>query len=409
MVTAERRTQRPPLLVLAFLAVFGLVAAVNTAYLAGRALLERSVRSARVTQGTLAEKTAGEGLLLRREAVLVAATPGLWQVQVERGQRVSAGARIGEILDPALLGRAQALQQEVETERAVWQGEMGARLSQVETELKEVTAAIQATLAAIRLELRRGAGAAVTERLQADLDKQVARRTALLAEQARLNEAAARGGTWRDKSLEADRLFRAASTPVTSPVAGVVFFTLDGWEEAFDPLQSQAALTLEEPRGTVLTTPVAAGDKVAAGQILAKVVQDEPTFLRVKTKEVPALDLKPGAKVEVSFTAGGLRVPASLEALQRGEGECTVLVKLENAPAVLAAQRAVPVEIVIRSLEGPLVPQKALVQQGNQTGVYLRRAGKWRFTPVDVKLCQNDHALVTGLKAGDEVAVGWRP
>jgi len=409
MTVVERRKRRPPLLVLAFLAVFGLVAAVNTAYLAGRAFLERAVRSVPVTEGTLAVKLAGEALLLRREAVLVAPAAGLWQIQVEPGTRVSAGARIGEILDPDLLARAQALKREVEKERADWQGDINARLSRVEAELKEVTGAIQSALAALRVRVRQGDETAATRRLEEELARLVERRTALQAEQARLNDTAVRGGSWREKNLEAERLFQAASTPVLAPVAGVVLFTLDGWEEAFDPLQGEAAVTLSEPQGAVLSTPVPAGASVAPGQILAKVVQDEPTFVKVNAEELPAVDLKPGDRVTVVFTPEGARVAAAVVAVKRASGPDTLLVKLDNAPAALAQKRTASVELVARELVGPLVPEKALVQEGEETGVYVRRGGRWRFAAVEVRLQQNGQALVAGLKAGDEVAVGWHP
>ncbi|MGI6604550.1 MAG: hypothetical protein ACOX2S_05820 [bacterium] len=51
MRAAERRRSRPPLLVMAFLMVFGVVSAVNTIHLLGRAVLDRAVRRATVVGG----------------------------------------------------------------------------------------------------------------------------------------------------------------------------------------------------------------------------------------------------------------------------------------------------------------------------------------------------------------------
>lgn len=409
MRTSERKGWRLPLSVQAFLFVFGLVAAINTAYLAGRAVLEQAVRSATVTEGSMEVTLKGEALLLRREAVLVAPASGLWQVKVKAGERVSAGTKIGEILDPALLARAQALKEEAEGERAAWQSEVDAELKRVEEELAQVTADIQAAVAMLRSGLYRPGQGTQTRRLEQTLDKLVARRAELQAEQARLAEEAARGGAWREKSQEAEQLLRSASTPVVAPVPGAVFFVLDGWEEAFDPLQSRAALTLVEPKGTVLTTPVASGEKVAAGQILAKVVQDERTFCKVvfKGTSVPMPNI--GDDVKVTFPAFGSRAAARVAALQGKETETVMLLELKNSPPALARERTAQVEVMIRCLRGPLVPEKALVREGLRVGVYVRRGGRWEFKPVEVLLARNGQALVTGLKAGEEIAVGWRP
>jgi len=409
MRTTERKGWRLPLSVQAFFIVFGLVAAINTAYLAGRAVLERAVKSATVTEGKLEVTLKGEALLLRREAVLVAPASGLWQVKVKAGERVSAGTKIGEILDPVLLARAQALKEEAEGERAAWQSEVDSRLERVKEELAEVTADIQAAVATLRSGLHQPGQGAQTWRLEQTLDKLVARRVELQAEQARLAEEAARGGAWRKKSQEAERLLRSAGTPVVAPVPGAVFFVLDGWEEAFDPLQSRAALTLVEPKGAVLATPVGAGENVAAGQILAKVVQDERTFCKVVLKGASVPVPKLGDDVEVTFPAFAAHAGANVTAIQQGEAETAMLLELKNSPPVLARERMAQVEVMVRRLHGPLVPEKALVREGSRLGVYVRRGGHWQFEPVEVLLAQNGRALVTGLKAGEEVAVGWRP
>lgn len=409
MATTERRKLRLPLTVLAFLVVFGLVAALNTAYLAGRALLENAVRRATATEGTLAVSLAGEALLLRREVVLVAPTAGIWQAATEAGQRVSAGAKIGEILDPSLLARAQAAQEEIKAGRAAWEGNLTARRNRVEAELHDVTAEIERTLAGIRAGLESAGNAVETRRLEEELRKLVARREALLVEQARLSAEAESGGPWHDKSREAERLFRAASTTVAAPVAGAVFFTMDGWEEAFDPLQAEAGLTLEGAKGPVLTAPVAAGARVAAWQILAKVVQDERTFLRLTTKAPQAM-LTIGDRVEVSFPAFSTQVAARVAALAQDKPETiTLLLELGSSPPALAAERRAGVEVVARRAHGILVPEAALVQEGAQTGVYVYKGGRWQFQGVEVLVRQDGKALVAGLEAGDEVAVGRRP
>jgi putative membrane fusion protein len=385
------------------------VAAINTAYLAGRAVLERAVGSATVTEGNVEVTLKGEALLLRREAVLVAPASGLWQVKTKAGERVSAGSEIGEILDPVLLERGRALKEEAEGERAAWQSGVDARLKRVEEELAQVTGDIQGVIETLRSGLYRPAQGLQTRRLEEMLNKLVARRAQLQAEQARLAEEAARGGAWKEKTREAEQLLRSASTPVVAPVPGAVFFVLDGWEEAFDPLQSRAALTLSEPKGAVLATPVPSGEKVAAGQILAKVVQDEPTFCKVLLKGASVAAPNIGDDVEVAFPAYGVRVSARVTALQEREADTTMLLELKNSPPALAQERTAQVEVTVRRLRGLLVPEKALVQEGSRIGVYVRRSSRWQFEPVEILLARDGQVLVKGLKAGEEIAVGWRP
>jgi putative membrane fusion protein len=409
MRAAERRRSRPPLLVMAFLMVFGVVSAVNTIHLLGRAVLDRAVRRATVVEGSLSLSFRGEAMVLRRETVLVAPASGVWQSAVQPGQRVRVGDKIGEVLNPDLLGRAQSMEAEAKMERARWESELLARLSRVEAELENVNAEISSTLRELRSGLQDPVDPSRSGRLEAGLKRLLERRDALLIEQAGLHEEKESGGSWRAKGAEAQELFQVAATPVTAPVPGVIFFTLDGWEEAFDPLQFQAALALAGPTGAVLSTPVANGESIAVGQLLAKLVQDDRTFFKLNIQDREAALLKPGEKVEVLLVEKGAYVPARVVASRQDAANSTVLLELLSSPPFLAERRTLDVEVTVKRLYGLLVPEKALVTEGAHQGVYLRDGDSWRFQMVEVLALRDGNALVTGLRSGDEIAVGWQP
>ncbi|HHT71717.1 MAG TPA: hypothetical protein GX016_09155 [Firmicutes bacterium] len=405
-MSAPRTRKRLPWSVMAFMAVLGLVIALNAVHVVGGLLLAKTVRRTVAEEGVVTIGSSGEAVFLRRELILVTPQAGVWHPKVVKGEKVPAGTNVGEVLNPKLLDRARQLQEKARGEKTAWESELQARQHRLDQTLIQVNEKIQLLLA----ELKSGGPQQQTAPVQAQNDKLqvlLRQRGRLLTEKEQLNQEAAGGGQWRQTETEAKELMALATTPVVTPLAGRFEVSLDGYEDAFDPLEYKVALTALTPSSPLKPAPASAGDYVDSGRAVGKIIQEEPTFARVSFQErvdLLALD----DRVDLCLRATQVQLSAKVVALAHQESESVAVLKLINAPPELSSVREAEAEVIYQQVRGTVVPEKSLTYQDGQEGVYRWHQGKWSFTPVRVLAVDKGQAVVSGLKPGAEIAVGLR-
>lgn len=403
-MTVTKKKTRLPLSVSAFLLVFGLVVALNAINLTGRLLLTKATRKVAAKEGAVTLTVFGEALLLRREQILVAPSAGIWHPKVAVSERLPANTPIGEILTADLLEQAQLFLEKAKSEKTLWESQLAFQKKQVEQELSQVGDKITQLLAELkddlaRLETRR------TGQLNSRLQQLLKQRSDLLAQKEQLANGEATGGAWRQIEAEARELMDQASVTVYTPLSGMFLDQLDGWEDVFDPLEYKAALADITPSGSVVTEAVEAGSYVVQGQILGKITQEEPTFIRVHLNEkLEAATLND--PVQVLFPEEQVEVKARVVAIHHHGNETIAILQLQNGPPALASVRETKVQLIKSRVQGALIPEKALIRQNSQVGVFCWQQSKWEFTPVEVKAVDQGEAIVSGIRPGDEISLG---
>lgn len=400
----RRRKTRLPWSVTAFLMVLGVVVALNAVHTVGGALLAKTARRVVVEEGTVTLGTSGEAVLLRRELILVSPKAGVWHPQVSRGQRVSAGTGIGEVLDVRLLARTQQLQEKARGEKTVWESELMAKQQDVERTLAEVNKKIPVLLAELKSDLAK-MQTARAEQLNNRLQELLRQRGLLLAEKEQLDREAVQGGAWCETEAEAQALMTQAASALVTPLAGRFEDRLDGYEDVFDPLEYKAALTTLTVSGSVGAIPVLAGNNVDQGQIVGKIIQEEPTFARVSLREELDL-LSLDDQVEVYLPAAKTQLQARVEAIAREESETVAVLRFLSAPPAISMLRETEVQLICNRIRGASVPERALIRSNGQDGVYCWQQGKWLFKPVKVVALDQGQAIVSGISPGEEIALG---
>lgn len=129
------------------------------------------------------------------------------------------------------------------------------------------------------------------------------------------------------------------------------------------------------------------GDMVQAGQALVALVSVHPIKVDARFPEAQAVQLRAGQTVQVTlnalpgetFTGRVLALEPVLEAASRAQ---TVRAELPNPAGRLRPGMTAQVAVVLAQSQAVLVPEQALVPQGQKVGVYVVNGKEALFRPV---------------------------
>ncbi|MCF6095865.1 hypothetical protein L1766_02420 [Thermovorax subterraneus] len=204
-----------------------------------------------------------------------------------------------------------------------------------------------------------------------------------------------------EKSIELqEKKLQEIESTVFSPMAGMVSFNIDGYENLLVP-DKISCLDYEDiedikDNGENRIFP----EIVKVNQAVLKIVDN--LSLNIVT-QWNGESLKLGWKYTLKFPQFGLEVKAELKELC--ESGKTAVFSAKEVPFELLDERKVPVEIVARTYKGIGVPVSAIINDNGQEGVLLFFDGRLIFKPVKVVARDDKIAIVEGVKLGDRVIV----
>jgi HlyD family secretion protein len=272
--------------------------------------------------------------------------------------------------------------------------------------------ALDARSEALRLEAERASANAELQDLERDERhrREVFEADARLLSSGAITRASAESDerSWR----EAEGAVRAARARVAALEGNASRLAL-AERSAAELERRAAALTVRAPlSGTVYGLPRRAGEAVAAGQVVANVIDPGDRRLRARVDQPDLPQIAVGQRLVVSFdglprdrwegkvtfVAPGLRDSGGREV-----GE--VLGALADPEGKLPANAAVEVQIVTGEKAGALVvPRAAVLRDGEKRYVYLLGDGRAHRREVEVGLLGlNDAEVLGGLKENETV------
>ncbi len=150
--------------------------------------------------------------------------------------------------------------------------------------------------------------------------------------------------------------------------------------------------------GTVITVPVAAGDRVAAGSPLATVSRRDGIVITVGVNPDRLDDLHPGQAATVQALHGG---PARRASVLRVDAALDPRSRLVDVDLAATAGQVLPgsdmcAEITVGTLSGWLVPHGAVLEDSGGAYLFQANAGKAVLVKVAVRAFDGDTDLVTG-------------
>lgn len=167
--------------------------------------------------------------------------------------------------------------------------------------------------------------------------------------------------------------------------------------------------------GRVAAVRVSAGETVAAGAPLARLVKSEPVWLEVAlspgdaaavTTDPAGLVLTtPGAPEPLVLAAGTVRLVAHSPEVDPATGTVAVLLEVDRSVDELRIGSAVEAELLLAGeREGIVIPASAVVDDSGVSVVYLQTTGEsFVRRELEVVARQGDRLLVTGLAPGQRL------
>lgn len=171
---------------------------------------------------------------------------------------------------------------------------------------------------------------------------------------------------------------------ITTPVAGICCTHLDGYEQVLSPDNIDALVfpTLEKIGGEATSE----GVRVEKGQPVLKIIDNlSPVYIHIDTLKTDFPDLPADKPTwwQAAWEDFALSVKPHkvLDKGDRWEG----YFMLSSYPDQLLHQRKIQFNITTRTLEGFLVPARAIVNREGQNGIFLSVKKKACWTPVTIE------------------------
>ena len=166
--------------------------------------------------------------------------------------------------------------------------------------------------------------------------------------------------------------------------------------------------------GTIAEVQVGAGQAIAAGEKLGRLITSDPPWVEAWLSPEFASRLSPGPnridlRTAAGLTPGGNDLPTRLVALaptlDPASGRRSVFFELETWPPGLAIGQAVEVEIESGETHtGIVMPASALIDDGGSNVVYVQLGGETVLRrEVQLLARAGEQVLVEGLGAGERV------
>lgn len=163
--------------------------------------------------------------------------------------------------------------------------------------------------------------------------------------------------------------------------------------------------------GVVLEQSADVGQRVDASAPIYRIAKLSPLWLEIQAPVTLAGSLKVGAPVKVAGSAAHGKLITVGRAVEAGSQSIVLRAAVDNGAEALRPGQAVEVELETgAAAAGVRVPVAALVRGQGKTVAFVQASSDakgtvFRAQPVQVLSQGGDTALVTGLKAGEPVAV----
>lgn len=184
------------------------------------------------------------------------------------------------------------------------------------------------------------------------------------------------------------------------PQAGFVSYYLDSWEDYTQPYYiTETESELEIPTGTYTVE----GDLVQSGQPILKIVDNWQWYFSAVVPFHPGRMIAALPQVELSFEfSPGEPVEATLidHEIDETAQEVRLTYQINKQLPGFDLVRLTSATLLYEQKSGIIVPEAAVINQGNLTGVYLNQGGRVIFAEVSVVEKQEDQVMVEGLQPG---------
>ncbi|MBT9177482.1 MAG: hypothetical protein DDT20_01815 [Firmicutes bacterium] len=333
----------------------------------------------------------GRAVVLRDELAVVAERAGLLNQLREHGSSISAGEIVFEIVDANRLASIDRQLAHEAKRMATSQAQSPEVITHLRTQLTAAQAAVRELATRYAYYLRVGDS---TEATRAFTELRVAHGKAQ-ASREEYTFAARSLEQYAARRAELQNQRRQAILSVTSPLAGVLNFALDGWENKLR-VDDYGLLPLATVR-QVNRNPSALEnmDALKAGQVIGSIIDPRRVVLLMEASSVAL-----GGAVEVAYGEVVLTASVLSRAINDGTVSGLVALRVTDPPVSLLTTRIAQVSVQPQGEILTEIPLRAVLTRENGDMVYVQTAdGELEERTVLVRQRRAGIAVVSGLGA----------
>lgn len=345
-----------------------------------------------VEYGVIEDLIQTQAIIARDEEVLFQGEAAEIKYFVTQGERVAKGQKLAEVYRQPLGEESQAAL-EVLNVRIENIHDKKETASIFQRDLEKIDSEVATLLKNIQHDVQEGEYAQLAQ-YKAELESLSEKRNAILGEDSfagkNLNQ------LMEQKNYLESKLQSSVFT-IESQSPGYVIFQRDGLEDLIN-LNTIEHLTPEDFLALEATTVPPAQESVEGEQVQEMAIKLVNSYqwsavLRLTPEQTEGLT--EGKNIKVRQRGDTREHQGKIRKIIEGEGANLVILDFSDAIESAYLQRRLDLEIIKTRYEGAMIPQEAITEVDNQTGVYrVNVNGQLRWIPVKIKGGNEKYAVV---------------
>ena len=358
------------------------------------------VSKAMVEYGNIKDTYKTEIVVFRTEYTVPVPANTKISLKAKEGDRVPFGYRIAELEKSAGFDKGLSLRIKEITEQIASLKKIGSKGGLFSDELSSLSAEIDADLVALR-QISNGGSLSEAPDIVKDMSAKIYRQSLIKGKDGRaltLDELKS-----EKKSME--NLYKNSTDAVFASKAGIVAYSLDGFEMILTP-ENGMKLTTRKIQDLSSQLKKAGyeknKEKLTKG---IRVVNNFEWYGGFLLPEEKAKTIKVNEKHNIVLDDGSIIKSYILYISPAEKGLCAVFVRINDSANDYWKERLISGEFIIKNHDGFIVPTKSIVTKEKTTGIYIVRKGTVRFVPIIVLNTEDEKAVVENVKTEEEIVV----
>lgn len=187
--------------------------------------------------------------------------------------------------------------------------------------------------------------------------------------------------------------------------AGIVSFKVDGYEEIYK-YSDRSKYRFEDLKEKPIKKNLLDNKVSENNEPIFKIISNYEWYMILDGSNIKDVDkLKQGSSIRIG--SKDKEILGSVEHIQKTKENITILCKFNTDFEEFYDQRFISVDVIRYKYEGFKLPKKALVEEANQKGVFIRDiSGITRFRPVKILYDKDDMIYISTGDDQSNIAIG---
>ena len=353
-----------------------------------------------VEYGNIKDTYTTEIVVFRTEYTVPVPANTKISLKAKEGERVPFGNRIAELEKGAGFDKGLSIRIKEITDQIASLKKIGSKGGLFSEELSSLSAEIDSDLVALR-QISNGGSLSEAPDIVKDMSAKIFRKSLIKGKDGRaltIDEL-----MLEKKSME--NLYTSSTDAVFASKAGIVAYSLDGFEMILTPENGMKITTSKIQELSSQLKKAGYGknkEKLTKG---IRVVNNFDWYGGFLLPEEKTKAISVNEKHNIVLDDGSIIKSYILYVSPAEKGLCAVFVRINDSANNYWKERLMNGEFIIKNHDGFIVPTKSIITKEKSTGIYIVRKGTVKFVPIIVLNTEDEKAVVENLKTEEEVLV----